>query len=264
MSKELKLIGAGLGRTGITSLKRALKILGYTAYDNADNFAEMHGHMWKQAMHTGSIEGPAHALQVGEFDAVLDDPANYFAIDFLKMYPNAKVILTTRESADWLLGSQTLIDKLSILAMYPIRTFENYKVFSACMNYYWIDIRNCTDAHYESRPESCLAHYEAHNARIRQLVPPAKLLEFNVAEGWHPLCQFLDVPVPDVPFPHIPEYKGSAVDNDAMLHRIWQYRGQLAIRYGAVALGIGYFAVPFLKERWAQLCKRRGYEHKDL
>ena len=37
---------------------------------------------------------------------------------------------------------------------------------------------------------------------IQTLVPPEKLLLFQVQEGWEPLCTFLGVPIPDVPFPH--------------------------------------------------------------
>ena len=38
---------------------------------------------------------------------------------------------------------------------------------------------------------------------MRALVPPKQLLVFDVKEGWAPLCEFLQVPVPDVPFPNI-------------------------------------------------------------
>ena len=39
--------------------------------------------------------------------------------------------------------------------------------------------------------------------QVRATVPPEQLLVFDVKEGWTPLCQFLRVPVPDVPFPNI-------------------------------------------------------------
>ena len=38
---------------------------------------------------------------------------------------------------------------------------------------------------------------------MRALVPPKQLLVFDVKEGWAPLCKFLQLPVPDVPFPNI-------------------------------------------------------------
>ncbi|KZT50500.1 hypothetical protein CALCODRAFT_184575 [Calocera cornea HHB12733] len=44
--------------------------------------------------------------------------------------------------------------------------------------------------------------YNRHNDWVRSVVPREELLEFNVKEGWEPLCKFLDVPVPHIPFPH--------------------------------------------------------------
>ena len=38
---------------------------------------------------------------------------------------------------------------------------------------------------------------------VKQTVPKDRLLVFDVKEGWNPLCKFLDVPVPDTPFPHV-------------------------------------------------------------
>jgi hypothetical protein len=38
---------------------------------------------------------------------------------------------------------------------------------------------------------------------IRGLVPKERLLEWYVGDGWQPLCEFLDKPVPEVEFPHV-------------------------------------------------------------
>lgn len=38
---------------------------------------------------------------------------------------------------------------------------------------------------------------------VRGLVPPDRLLEWSVQEGWEPLCKFLDKPIPDESFPHV-------------------------------------------------------------
>ena len=47
-----------------------------------------------------------------------------------------------------------------------------------------------------------LTAYRNHNSRVRQIIPAKKLLEFNVREGWKPLCSFLEVETPPTPFPH--------------------------------------------------------------
>src|SRR5262249_40018341 len=45
--------------------------------------------------------------------------------------------------------------------------------------------------------------FENHNSAVREQIAPDRLLEFEVTDGWKPLCDFLDVPVPDAPFPHL-------------------------------------------------------------
>jgi hypothetical protein len=45
--------------------------------------------------------------------------------------------------------------------------------------------------------------YLDHNAHVRTLVPKEKFLEFQVREGWGPLCRFLGHPEPDTPYPNV-------------------------------------------------------------
>jgi hypothetical protein len=49
--------------------------------------------------------------------------------------------------------------------------------------------------------EGLRAAFVAHNDAVRATIPANRLLVFQVTEGWAPLCEFLDVPVPDEPFP---------------------------------------------------------------
>ena len=39
--------------------------------------------------------------------------------------------------------------------------------------------------------------FHEYYAEVRSLVPPENLLEYKMGEGWQPLCDFLDVPMPD-------------------------------------------------------------------
>lgn len=43
--------------------------------------------------------------------------------------------------------------------------------------------------------------FHEHYATVRRLVPKERLLEYQVAEGWGPLCEFLGCEVPQQPFP---------------------------------------------------------------
>ena len=56
---------------------------------------------------------------------------------------------------------------------------------------------------------------------MRAFVPPGQLLVFDVKEGWAPLCHFLELPVPDIPFPNI---------NDANEIRLCCIRFQVSFR----------------------------------
>lgn len=52
-----------------------------------------------------------------------------------------------------------------------------------------------------------------HNQYIRSIVPPERLLEFRSEDGWVPLCNFLDKPVPAEAYPYT-----NAGDNLAHYH----------------------------------------------
>jgi len=49
--------------------------------------------------------------------------------------------------------------------------------------------------------EKLIAAYNGWTEQVKRDVPEEKLLIFHPAQGWKPLCEFLGVPVPDVPFP---------------------------------------------------------------
>mmetsp|Transcript_24517 Transcript_24517/g.52046 ORF Transcript_24517/g.52046 Transcript_24517/m.52046 type:complete len:175 (+) Transcript_24517:121-645(+) len=51
--------------------------------------------------------------------------------------------------------------------------------------------------------QQCIDGYNAHNANVMRMIPPEKLLVFNLTDGWEPLCKFLDVPIPSEPFPFV-------------------------------------------------------------
>lgn len=59
--------------------------------------------------------------------------------------------------------------------------------------------------------------FEQHNAEVQRTVPPERLLVYDVADGWEPLCRFLGVPVPDQPFPFL----NKRGDFAQLVQRIW-------------------------------------------
>lgn len=82
-------------------------------------------------------------------------------------------------------------------------------------------------------------HYDT----IRDACPKERLLEYEVSQGWEPLCKFLDLPIPDQPFPNIND-----ADEFVYVHKqIWLLAlGSMVLKVSAmavpvVAIGIGYW-----------------------
>ena len=45
--------------------------------------------------------------------------------------------------------------------------------------------------------------YLRHNAEVQRVIPPERLLVYEVAQGWGPLCAFLGAPEPAGPMPKV-------------------------------------------------------------
>ena len=55
--------------------------------------------------------------------------------------------------------------------------------------------------HGNDFPETGKDRYLKHNDHVRRTVKKENLLEFDMKQGWEPLCEFLEKAVPDKPFP---------------------------------------------------------------
>lgn len=73
--------------------------------------------------------------------------------------------------------------------------------------------------------------FKDHYALVRRVVPKERMLEYKVQDGWGPLCEFLNVDVPDEEYPKV---------NDAeqfiFAHRLmwWLALGKMAAKIGAM------------------------------
>jgi len=48
-----------------------------------------------------------------------------------------------------------------------------------------------------------VSYFDRRIEEVRQAIPEDRLLVYEVKQGWEPLCDFLDMPVPDKPFPRV-------------------------------------------------------------
>lgn len=191
----LQVMGAGLGRTGTHSLARAVEILGFGPCYTLLDVDEEPGHpeAWQAAIDNKVIDW--RALLEG-YQAAVEWPAVAFLPQILGEFPDCKVILTMRDAVSWYeSASSTIFPGLEAGAFHPdpIRRKESAWKREFILNGVF------HGRHYDR--DYVISLYVEHVLSVIELVGPAQLLKFNVEEGWQPLCDFLDKPTPDVPFP---------------------------------------------------------------
>lgn len=196
----MQVIGAGFGRTGTLSMKYALQQLGFDPCYHMEDvfFSPQHLRRWRDI---GRGERRDWLDLLEPYQATVDWPVCNFFEEALQAHPSAKVVLTVRDDpARWYDSVLTTI--YAWREPFPrlvTRLLPPLAMFSELVDrLVW---QGTFDGRFEDR-EHAMGVYEAHNARVKEVVPAGQLLVFNVKEGWEPLCRFLDVPIPDTPFPH--------------------------------------------------------------
>ncbi len=187
---SLRVIGAGVGRTGTMSLKGALeRLLGGPCYHMIEVMPRpAHFGLWTAA----ALGEPVNwrALFDG-FVAAVDWPASAFWREISDAFPDAIIILSTRDSADawWKSASET------IFRAKALRTGAMATMLDTMS-----ERRFTKDVHDR---QAAIEAYERHNADVRATAPRHRFLEWTPKDGWGPLCKALGVPVPAEHFPHV-------------------------------------------------------------
>ena len=194
----MKIICVGIGKTGTTSISKALRHLGYTVFDWEEKVFDFQDH-WVDVFQNGAQLDVKRVYQ--HADAVVDAPGNFFWEEILEAYPDSKVILSEREEDSWL---KSLVNQLQVFEAVISRRF--LAVLSpTSRKQIFILYSHLTAILGSADPKSACVlrkRYRMHNHRVKSLVPPEKLLVYNVKQGWKPLCDFLGCEVPTVAFPH--------------------------------------------------------------
>ena len=198
----MKVICAGLAKTGTTSLAKALQVLGYNVYDFPEHF-QFHRQEWLDSFETD--RHPNFKEIYDGVDAVTDVPPAFWFEEISATFPEAKVILTVRDSEDaWLkswkghlqLNLQLMGRLYMKILFFILPSLARIKHF----------VETLRPAIYgSSNPKATALYrvkYRQHNERVKAVIPAENLLVFNVKQGWKPLCEFLGCElVPSTPFP---------------------------------------------------------------
>ncbi|MGF1471703.1 MAG: sulfotransferase family protein [Rubrobacteraceae bacterium] len=211
----MEVIGVGMGRTGTTSIQQALERLGYRAYNFEAVVREDHFDAWRRlAEGTGEPDWPA---LFGGYDATISWPACFFYKELMEVYPDARFILTTRDPESW---AESVVRTSKVIAtVRTARFIPRARKMTALMDALMVPVLGG----FPPEKERAISAFKQHNAAARAYIPPEKLLVYEAKEGWEPLCDFLNRPVPGGPFPY--ENQGDTFIRQALQRFIFGQTG---------------------------------------
>jgi hypothetical protein len=206
----LCVIGAGFGRTGTRSLKVALETLGVSPCYHGFDLASHPEYLlvWVRAARGEKVD---FAALFDSWQAAVDWPVCSFYQDLMLIYPNAKIVLTVRDPNQWYESCRATVYAASgkrgapLPTNLPAQLPDADRPFADLMGemLHRVIWQGTFDNRFDDHSHALNA-FHRHTEEVKRNVPPDRLLIFDVAQGWGPLREFLDVPVPnDRPFPHL-------------------------------------------------------------
>jgi sulfotransferase family protein len=202
----MKVIGAGLPRTATLSQKLALEALGFKpCYHMVNVLSDLtEAPRWRAA-----LDGTLAPQEIFEgFQATVDWPGSYFYAELIEAHPDAKVVLSVRDGDAWARSMHDTIwglfyDDVLMRHLSDARSTVDpmWRGYMDMMREMWrcSGLLNGDDTTLEWM-SSAMQRY---NAEVQRTVAPERLLVWQASDGWDPLCEFLEVPVPETPFPRV-------------------------------------------------------------
>jgi hypothetical protein len=231
----MKLIGAGLPRTGTLSQKVALEMLGVepcyhmvNVLGNLDLAADWRRALDRDADWDSTLAG---------FQATVDWPGSFFYKELMENYPDAKVLLSVREGDAWAKSMRQTIwglfyDEVLMQYMSTARTLidPQWDSYISMMKEMWEKSGLLNDGE-NTTAEWMAGAMDRYNEEVKQTVPADRLLVWTASDGWEPICEFLGVAVPDTTFPRLNDGKmfaGRIVDGALLALTAWREKDREA------------------------------------
>lgn len=204
----MKVIGAGLPRTATTTQMVALEQLGFgPCYHMRNVLMDLENQVpkWEAV-----LEGKPDWDDIfGDAQSTVDWPSARFYADLMEVYPDAKILLSERDGESWTKSMRETIWGIYFgdSAMRHISSaradidplWKSYLTLMGRMNW---DEGGALAGDHES-DAGMAAISERWNEGVKRTVPAERLLVWYPSDGWEPLCEFLEVPVPDGPVPRL-------------------------------------------------------------
>lgn len=200
MSKDgLRVIGAGMGRTGTSSLKYALEQLGFAPCHHMEEVIKHPEEVptWQAAARGEAIDWVTFMRR---WAAAVDFPSALYYRELMAAFPDAKVILSLRDPDSWYESMRQTI--VPALTRFPLRIVVPLLPYVSGPGRVMGGTRLRRELldRFDDREHAKKIFIEW-NEEVKRTVPAERLLVFEAKHGWKPLCEFLGVPVPDEPFP---------------------------------------------------------------
>jgi hypothetical protein len=182
-----RVFGIGMHKTGTVSLHEALGRLGLDS-------AHWVGPWWARAIYEEVMVGSGRSKTLERSYALSDLPLALIFRQLDVAYPGSKFILTMRNETDWLMSVETHWSEANEWH----GTWKRDCFTNRCHSLLY------GRASFDR--ETMRARYWRHNFEVLEYFKdrPEDLLVLNIDSKlkWPPLCHFLGLPVPDVPYPH--------------------------------------------------------------
>ncbi len=218
-------------RTGTLTQKVALEMLGVgPCYHMVDVISDLdQALMWERAL---DGEQPWAELFDG-FDSTVDWPGGYFYRELMDFYPEAKVLLSVRDAQAWERSMRQTVwavrhgeSLVRLLSSAQAHVNPRWRAFLKMIDrLVWEEAGTFASGH--SEPDQLIDTMHRHNEEVQRNVPRERMLVWSVEEGWEPLCEFLELPVPQAPFPHVndrTEFLNRIIDGSLEVLQEWRAR----------------------------------------
>jgi len=206
----MKVIGAGLPRTATTTQLMVLEQLGFApCYHMRNLLGDLSNALpvWE-----GLLAGELGLEQIlGGFESCCDYPASRYCVELAELYPDAKVLLSVRSGESWARSLRETIWPMYFghSVMHHVNEArsvidDEWRRFLELMVHMTWDAQTGALVGADTADDAELAAImERWNEHVKASIAPERLLVWNPVDGWEPLCEFLEVPVPDGPVPHV-------------------------------------------------------------
>ena len=173
------------------SLKQGLeKLLGEPCYHMYEVFQHLeHVPMW----HDAALGKPVDWDKLFEgYTSAVDWPVGAFWKEISAHYPDALIILSTRDAEKWWSSASETIFR-AIGQIDPEHGDWHAMIDAMMENRFTKDLTN---------KDAAIAAYLKHNEDARRTAPKSRFIEWTASDGWAPICKALNLPIPNEPFPH--------------------------------------------------------------